>query len=188
MISCVSSIDIQNARRIAKRKRASVACVSCKLHKGKCSDYRPCARCRTFGTKCEETSKKRCKESVSASRTADLTGYPSQTVCSFSFDADCNTNPKYDVQDKISKLQLMPVLSMPANHPYLPAMITPSSMIGSDASRLAIAAAAFAHYHNDASRPAATTEFRTEFNQDGNAHLQPRVNNSWQLSHVPGRF
>jgi hypothetical protein len=35
------------AQRLAKRTRASAACLPCKAKKIKCSDYRPCARCRT---------------------------------------------------------------------------------------------------------------------------------------------
>ena len=34
------------ARRMATRTRAGAACTSCKARKSKCSDYRPCARCR----------------------------------------------------------------------------------------------------------------------------------------------
>ena len=186
MISSISSIAIQNARRIAKRKRASKACASCKLHKGKCSDYRPCARCKTSRTKCEDTPKKRHEESVSASSTGDFTGDLSQPVCSFLLDADCNADPTYDLQGKISSLQLMPVLSMPSNHPYLPAMITPSRILGLEASLLAMVAAARPQNYTDPNRYAATTEFKS--NQASNAHLQPRVNNSWQPSHVFGRF
>ena len=36
---------LQDARRSAKRKRAAVACFSCKEKKAKCSGYRPCSRC-----------------------------------------------------------------------------------------------------------------------------------------------
>ena len=36
---------LQDARRSAKRKRAAVACFSCKERKAKCSGYRPCSRC-----------------------------------------------------------------------------------------------------------------------------------------------
>ncbi len=41
----VSSKDIQKARQIAKRNRASVACSRCKAAKIRCSDYRPCKQC-----------------------------------------------------------------------------------------------------------------------------------------------
>lgn len=52
-MSCtVTWSDVQNARKIAKRKRASVACASCKISKARCSDYRPCARCKDHGTNC----------------------------------------------------------------------------------------------------------------------------------------
>ncbi len=34
------------ARRMVTRKRAVAACAFCKARKGKCNDYRPCARCR----------------------------------------------------------------------------------------------------------------------------------------------
>ncbi len=45
----VSSKDIQNARRIALRTRASAACLQCKVSKTKCNDYRPCKRCKSMG-------------------------------------------------------------------------------------------------------------------------------------------
>lgn len=35
------------ARRLATRKRAASACKPCKSKKSKCSDYRPCAQCKT---------------------------------------------------------------------------------------------------------------------------------------------
>jgi hypothetical protein len=34
------------AQRLAKRIRASAACLPCKAKKAKCNDYRPCARCQ----------------------------------------------------------------------------------------------------------------------------------------------
>ena len=36
------------ARRMVTRTRAGAACPSCKSKKARCSDYRPCARCRDF--------------------------------------------------------------------------------------------------------------------------------------------
>ena len=36
------------ARRLALRTRAGAACAPCKSRKAKCSDYRPCARCRNL--------------------------------------------------------------------------------------------------------------------------------------------
>jgi hypothetical protein len=36
-------------RRLAKRSRAEVACQLCKASKLRCSDYRPCARCKKVG-------------------------------------------------------------------------------------------------------------------------------------------
>ena len=44
-MSFLSTKLLQDARRSAKRKRASVACFSCKEKKAKCSGYRPCSRC-----------------------------------------------------------------------------------------------------------------------------------------------
>ena len=41
----VSSKDIQDARRSAKRMRAMSACLRCKHGKIKCSDFRPCTSC-----------------------------------------------------------------------------------------------------------------------------------------------
>ena len=46
MSSCISGKDLQKARRNAERKRASVACARCKAGKIKCSDYRPCKKCK----------------------------------------------------------------------------------------------------------------------------------------------
>ena len=45
----VSAVDLQKARRNAKRSRAFAACVSCKSARAQCSDYRPCKRCAGFG-------------------------------------------------------------------------------------------------------------------------------------------
>ena len=38
------------AQRLAKRTRAATACVPCKAKKARCSDYRPCARCKRSTT------------------------------------------------------------------------------------------------------------------------------------------
>jgi hypothetical protein len=46
MASGISTKDLQKARRNAERKRASVACARCKAGKTKCSDYRPCKKCK----------------------------------------------------------------------------------------------------------------------------------------------
>jgi hypothetical protein len=46
MTSGISTKDLQKARRNAVRKRASVACARCKAGKMKCSDYRPCKKCK----------------------------------------------------------------------------------------------------------------------------------------------
>jgi hypothetical protein len=37
------------ARRMAQRSRAAAACLPCKANKARCSDYRPCARCKKAG-------------------------------------------------------------------------------------------------------------------------------------------
>ena len=42
----ISTKDLHRARRNAERKRASVACARCKAGKTKCSDYRPCKKCK----------------------------------------------------------------------------------------------------------------------------------------------
>ena len=42
----ISSKDLQKVRRNAERKRTSVACARCKMGKSKCSDYRPCKKCK----------------------------------------------------------------------------------------------------------------------------------------------
>ena len=46
MLSAISTKDLQKARRNAERKRASIACARCKAGKTKCSDYRPCKKCK----------------------------------------------------------------------------------------------------------------------------------------------
>jgi hypothetical protein len=40
------ALILMRARRLAKRTRALAACGPCKAKKMKCSDYRPCARCK----------------------------------------------------------------------------------------------------------------------------------------------
>ena len=45
----VSGKDLQKARQSAKRKRASAACTRCKGSKTKCSEYRPCSKCKKSG-------------------------------------------------------------------------------------------------------------------------------------------
>jgi hypothetical protein len=58
----VSSDEIRRVRKNAKRTRAFVACVRCKVAKIKCSGYRPCKRCCDsnvaccFDVACESTS------------------------------------------------------------------------------------------------------------------------------------
>jgi hypothetical protein len=52
----VSSKEIQKARRIAKRIRASVACAGCRYKKAKCSEFRPCKICVSAGTACKDSS------------------------------------------------------------------------------------------------------------------------------------
>ena len=41
---------LYRARRMAKRSRAAAACLPCKTSKSRCSDYRPCARCKKSAT------------------------------------------------------------------------------------------------------------------------------------------
>ena len=50
--------EIRKARRTAKRRRALVACVPCKLSRTKCNDSRPCSRCQRIGRaeSCEPTN------------------------------------------------------------------------------------------------------------------------------------
>jgi hypothetical protein len=45
----MSGDPLQRARRMAQRTRAAIACPPCKASKAKCSDYRPCARCKKAG-------------------------------------------------------------------------------------------------------------------------------------------
>jgi hypothetical protein len=48
MTTGISTKDLQKARRNAERKRSSVACAPCKAGKTKCSDYRPCKKCKVL--------------------------------------------------------------------------------------------------------------------------------------------
>ena len=52
MITAVTSKELQQARRIAKRSRAIAACMRCKHIKTKCSDYRPCRQCMKVNRAC----------------------------------------------------------------------------------------------------------------------------------------
>jgi hypothetical protein len=59
------------AQRLAKRTRASAACLPCKAKKAKCNDYRPCARCqRSPGEECIDEN----PEITSTMYPANLTG------------------------------------------------------------------------------------------------------------------
>ena len=42
----VSTRDLQRIRRMAQRTRTRPLCQECKSAKAKCSDYRPCSRCK----------------------------------------------------------------------------------------------------------------------------------------------
>ena len=48
-LRAADSALLLRARRLAKRTRAEAACQLCKRSKLKCSDYRPCARCKKSG-------------------------------------------------------------------------------------------------------------------------------------------
>ncbi len=48
----VSSQDLHNVRKNAKRTRASAACARCKASKTKCSGYWPCKRCNDSNVAC----------------------------------------------------------------------------------------------------------------------------------------
>ena len=41
----MDAIQLNRARRMAKRKRAEIACQPCKFKKARCNDSRPCRRC-----------------------------------------------------------------------------------------------------------------------------------------------
>ena len=47
--STLDNALLLRARRMATRRRAGVACASCKAKKARCSDYRPCSRCKQSG-------------------------------------------------------------------------------------------------------------------------------------------
>ena len=53
----VSTKDLLDARRNAKRIRALKACARCKSSKSKCSDYRPCKNCTEKELSCNESKK-----------------------------------------------------------------------------------------------------------------------------------
>jgi hypothetical protein len=57
------------ARRMALRSRAAMACVPCKARKSKCSDHRPCKRCKSAGgtLNCLDTSSPQSKSSADLS-------------------------------------------------------------------------------------------------------------------------
>ena len=42
------------ARRMAQRSRAAAACLPCKATKSKCSDFRPCVRCKMLERACQD--------------------------------------------------------------------------------------------------------------------------------------
>ena len=54
-----TSLEMQHARRSAKRTRVATACIQCKFSRTKCSDTRPCTRCFRSGisSKCSDDSK-----------------------------------------------------------------------------------------------------------------------------------
>jgi hypothetical protein len=58
----VSTKDLQKARQNAKRKRTFVACARCKRTKTKCSDYRPCNKCKKSGADCTNSDDVRIPE------------------------------------------------------------------------------------------------------------------------------
>ena len=47
--STLDNALLLRARRMATRRRAGVACLPCKARKARCSDYRPCSRCKQSG-------------------------------------------------------------------------------------------------------------------------------------------
>jgi hypothetical protein len=47
--SGISPKNLHKVRQNAKRKRTSVACTRCKGSKTRCSEYRPCSKCKIFG-------------------------------------------------------------------------------------------------------------------------------------------
>ena len=49
---------LSRARRMATRKRADKACISCHDAKSKCSEYRPCKRCLDRRSICDDFSAK----------------------------------------------------------------------------------------------------------------------------------
>ena len=52
------AILLSRARRMATRKRADKACISCHDAKSKCSEYRPCKRCLERRSTCDDFSAK----------------------------------------------------------------------------------------------------------------------------------
>jgi hypothetical protein len=44
-----TTMAIKKARQLAKRRRSSAACDTCRMSKTKCNDFRPCTRCTRIG-------------------------------------------------------------------------------------------------------------------------------------------
>ena len=49
LLRAEDDVMLSRARRMAKRRRTEAACDRCKKQKTKCSDYRPCLRCKSSG-------------------------------------------------------------------------------------------------------------------------------------------
>ena len=131
-MSCnVLSSDIQKARKFAKRRRASIACKSCKGLKSKCSDYRPCARCKKSNTVCIETQENQEEWLVYNSRLAD------SPQISVNFEAGPTASisevemiSKHNVLDMaychLCNGQRSPLLKIPSMQTTLPSIYAPS--------------------------------------------------------------
>ena len=107
----VSSKDIQDARRSAKRTRALSACMRCKRAKIKCSDFRPCKGCTDaqIGASCRDTttttkksiacSKKKKIESGSDSTKSSETKVPDAATSDNANNATIQTSTVAKVSD-----------------------------------------------------------------------------------------
>jgi hypothetical protein len=95
MASGISTKDLQKARRNAERKRTSVACARCKAGKTKCSDYRPCKKCKFLNMAGECVDEKSL-----TSRTADI--MPSSVSSDAKAPESCVQNAPFVMQARFN--------------------------------------------------------------------------------------
>jgi hypothetical protein len=110
----VDSALLLRARRLAKRSRAETACQLCKASKLRCSDYRPCARCKKVGAElCTDmrSSTPRTPQAIKGAQSSDLSLPLTSKL------ADCSSRAS---SDHVSALQLQTANCPPASDPSQP--------------------------------------------------------------------